>query len=72
MENHLKPAALTLPLGQAYRAGFTLVELLVIVAIISLLASLLLLALTGAKSSACSAKCKSNLRQIGIGEKMLC
>jgi prepilin-type processing-associated H-X9-DG protein/prepilin-type N-terminal cleavage/methylation domain-containing protein len=46
--------------------GFTLVELLVVIGVIALLAALLLPVLTGAKASARSAACKSNLRQLGI------
>lgn len=46
--------------------GFTLVELLMVVAIIAILASLLFGSLARAKASALTAACQSNLRQIGI------
>lgn len=46
--------------------GFTLIELLVVLAVIGLLAALLLPTLAGVKSTARSAACKSNLRQLGI------
>lgn len=47
-------------------SAFTLTELLVVMAIISVLASLLLAAVSSAKSSGRRAVCISNLRQIGL------
>src|SRR6266540_5783314 len=46
--------------------GFTLVELLVVIAVIAILAALLLPTLARGKASAKSAVCKSNLRQQGL------
>ena len=56
--------------GRDARRGFTLVELLMAIAIVGLLASLLLPVLGRANSKAKAAGCKSNLRQLGLAMQL--
>ncbi len=56
-------------MARQHRA-FTLVELLVVISIIALLISLLLPALQSAREVARDVACKSNLKQIGLGQIM--
>lgn len=51
-------------------AGFTLLDVLVVISIIAILAGLLLPTLSRAKASARSVQCKSNLRQLALAVRM--
>lgn len=57
-------------MGAGKRAGFTLVELLVVAAIAAVLAGLLLPVLSRARESARRAVCMNNLKQLGMAAGM--
>jgi prepilin-type N-terminal cleavage/methylation domain-containing protein len=65
-----KAKGLRLSLSRRERAGFTLVETLVAIALIGLLVSLLLPAVNAARESGRRTQCSNNLRQIALAALM--
>jgi len=58
------------PDSKVFREGFSLLELIVCIAIVALLFGLTLPALLSARESARTTQCKSNLHQLGIAMQM--
>jgi prepilin-type N-terminal cleavage/methylation domain-containing protein len=65
MRHHQSNQRQFLPAAASLR-GFTLVELLVVIAIIAVLIALLLPAVQAARESARATQCKSSIRQVGL------
>lgn len=57
---------MTYPMNRSRSQAFTLVELIVVIAIIALLATLLMPATSSVMEKARSTQCSSNLRQVGL------
>jgi prepilin-type N-terminal cleavage/methylation domain-containing protein/prepilin-type processing-associated H-X9-DG protein len=57
-------------LGTRYVRAFTLIELLIVIAVVGILSSMLLPALTRGKDSARRVQCASNLHQLGIAAEL--
>lgn len=64
------PAATPSSRSKVSLLAFTLIELLLVIAIFALLASLLLPALSRSKAKAYNAACVNNLRQLGIATRL--
>jgi prepilin-type N-terminal cleavage/methylation domain-containing protein/prepilin-type processing-associated H-X9-DG protein len=68
LKDHRLPAAN--PMGWTPPAGFTLVELVVVVAMFGVLATMLAPTMARTKTNSASFQCRNNLRQLALGWKM--
>ncbi|MBA3847333.1 MAG: type II secretion system protein [Planctomycetes bacterium] len=55
----------------AYRRGFTLIEMLIVITIIAVLAGLLIPAISLAKRELAKVRCSNNLQQVGMGIEVM-
>jgi prepilin-type N-terminal cleavage/methylation domain-containing protein len=69
-DGHMPVSSLSSPGVSNRKAGFTLVELLVVIGIIALLISILLPSLQKSREQATKVQCASNMRQWGAGLQM--